>query len=116
MSLEIIDLLANRPLIFILIRGYKMSVRVIIPSMFQSAAGGAKAIELKNCKTVGDCLKELRTQYPPLGKMLFDEGDKIAGFLNVFINGQNLKQSSDTFTYPVKDGDEICPLMMIEGG
>jgi hypothetical protein len=84
--------------------------------MFQTATGGATKIEIRNCKTIGDCFKELRIQYPLLGKMLFDEGDKIAGFLNVFINGQNLKQGSDTFTYPVKDGDEICPLMMIEGG
>jgi molybdopterin converting factor small subunit len=93
-----------------------MSVKVIIPSMFQSATGGVTAIELKNCKTVGDCFKELRTQYPPLGKMLFDQGDRISGFLNVMINSQSLNQGNDTFNYPVKDGDEIYALMMIEGG
>ena len=95
---------------------FKMRVRVIVPSMFQSAAGGVTLIELDNCKTVGACLIELRTRYPPLGTMLFDEGDKIAGFLNVFINGQSLDQGSDPFTHPVKDGDEIYPVMMIGGG
>lgn len=93
-----------------------MSVRVIIPPMFQSSTGGVTTIELKDYKTVGECLKELRTLYPLLGNMLFDEGDKISGFLSVFINGQSLNHSRDTFSYPVKDGDEIYPIMMIEGG
>jgi molybdopterin converting factor small subunit len=84
--------------------------------MFQSAAGGNKTIELNNCKTVGDCLIELRNQYPQLGKMLFDQGNDIAGFLQIFINGENLSEKTDRFASPVKDGDEIYPIMMIEGG
>lgn len=93
-----------------------MSVRVKLPVMFQPAANGAKTVELKNCKTIGECLKQLRTQYPPLGKMLFDEGDNIAGFLMIFINGQAVNHGADRFTIPVKDGDEVYPIMMIEGG
>ena len=93
-----------------------MSVRVKLPVMFQSAAGGAKTVDLNNCKTIGECLKQLRTQYPPLGKMLFDEGDNIAGFLMIFINGQAVNHVADRFTIPVKDGDELYPIMMIEGG
>jgi molybdopterin converting factor small subunit len=93
-----------------------MSVRVKLPVMFQSAAGGNKFIELNNCKTIGDCFKELRTRYPILGKMLFDEGDNIAGFLMIFVNGEGLNHGMDRFAYPVKDGDELYPIMMIEGG
>jgi molybdopterin converting factor small subunit len=93
-----------------------MSISVIMPSMFQFTTGGITRIELTNCETIGDCFKELRAQYPVLGRMLFDEGDNIAGLLNVFVNGGCLNQDSDIFTYPVKNGDEIYPLMMIEGG
>ncbi len=93
-----------------------MSVRVKIPAMFQPAANGAKMVEVNNCQTVGECLKQLRSQYPPLGKMLFDEGDNIAGFLMIFINEQIINHSTVRFSIPVKDGDEIYPIMMIEGG
>ena len=93
-----------------------MSVRVKLPAMFQPAANGAKIVEVNNCQTVGECLKQLRSQYPPLGRMLFDEGDNIAGFLLIFINGRGINHGSDKFSVPVKDGDEIYPIMMIEGG
>ena len=93
-----------------------MSVRVKLPAMFQPAANGAKMVEVNNCNTVGECLKELRSQSPPLGKMLFDEGDNIAGFLMIFINEQGIDHGTDRFSIPVKDGDEIYPIMMIEGG
>jgi len=84
--------------------------------MFQAAASGNKTVELNKCKTVGECLIQLRTQYPPLGKMLFDQGNDIAGFLQIFVNGQGISSTKDPFNYPVKDGDELYPIMMIEGG
>ena len=93
-----------------------MSVRIKLPAMFQQAANGAKMVEVEasECKTVGECLKYLRNNYPGLGKMLFDEGDNIAGYLNVFVNGQGTNHNQ--FTFPIKDGDEVYPIMMIEGG
>ena len=93
-----------------------MSVRIKLPVMFQPAANGIKTVEVNanECKTVGECLKYLRNKYPPLGKMLFDEGDNIAGYLMVFVNGQGTDHNK--FAYPVKDGDEVYPIMMIEGG
>ena len=93
-----------------------MSIRVKIHTMFQPATGGAGTIELNNCKTVGDCLTALRILFPELGKMLFDGGDKIAGFLVILVNGENLTRRDNEFAYPVKDGDEIFPILMIEGG
>jgi molybdopterin converting factor small subunit len=93
-----------------------MSIRVKLPFMFQSAADGNKTVEVNGCKTIGDCLVQLRTSYPLLGKMLFDQGNDIAGFLQIFINGEGLNHGVDPFSYPIKDGDELYPIMMIEGG
>ncbi len=93
-----------------------MSVRVKLPVMFQSAANGNKTVELNGCATVGDCLRSLRSQYPLLGKMLFDEGDNIAGFLMIFVNGQGLNLEQERLNVPVNDGDELYAIMMIEGG
>ena len=93
-----------------------MSIKVIIPAMFQYATEGAASIEVSNCKTVGDCLKKLSTQFPQLGKMLFDEEDRLSGFLNVFVNGQRVGTGAEVFTHPVLENDEIHPIIMIDGG
>jgi molybdopterin converting factor small subunit len=84
--------------------------------MFREAAEGASAVDIRDCRTVGECLKRLRAQFPLLGKMLFDEGDSVSGSLNVLINGQSVGEGSDVVDQPVRDGDEICPLMVIGGG
>lgn len=93
-----------------------MSVKVKLPGMFQSAADGAKMFELNDCNTVGDCLNQLRKQHPLLGRMIFDEGNRISDLLMIFVNGEGLNHGMDRFAFPVKDGDEIYPIMMIEGG
>jgi molybdopterin converting factor small subunit len=93
-----------------------MNVRVTFPAMFQHATGNAASVELADCKTVGECFKKLRNLYPYLGKMLFDEGDKISSFVNVFINGQRVGTGGEVFTHRVEEGDEIYPIMLIDGG
>jgi hypothetical protein len=84
--------------------------------MFQYATSGDSSVELTNCRTVGDCLKKLSARYPQLRKMLFDEEDKLSGFLNVFINGQRAGTGNEVFTHPIREEDEIYPIVMIDGG
>jgi hypothetical protein len=93
-----------------------MSIKVKIPFLFQSKTGGAKTVELNNCTTVGECLIKIRTIYPLLGEVLFDQGDNVAQFLSIFVNGECLPPSADLFHSPVKNGDEIYPVELIEGG
>jgi len=91
-------------------------VKVKIPAMFQSSTGGVTTAEVSGA-TVGECLTQLSNQFPALRKMLFDEGDKLSGYLTVIINGQGLKDSLiNVYNIPVKPGDEIYPLILIEGG
>jgi len=91
-----------------------MAVKVKIPSMFQPATGGLKTAEVSNCETVGECFTKLSDEYPPLRKMLFDENDRLSGFLVVFVNGESIK--GDVLETRVNSGDEIFPMMIIDGG
>jgi molybdopterin synthase sulfur carrier subunit len=88
-------------------------VKVKIPAMFQSATGGAKTAEVEG-ETVGECLKALSVKFPALRRMLFDEGDKFSGYLTVMVNGQSVL--GNLYEIPVKAGDELYPLILIEGG
>ena len=90
-----------------------MGVTVRIPAMFQPSTGGVKITEV-NGATVGECLKQLATSFPDLRKMLFDEADKLSGYLIVILNGKNVE--GDFYSIPVSAGDEIYPMILIEGG
>jgi len=90
-----------------------MSVRVKLSAMFQNATGGLKTAEC-NGSTVGECLKQLADRYPAIKRMLFDESDKLSGYLAVSVNGKS--QQGDLARVPVKSGDEIYPMILIEGG
>ena len=90
-----------------------MSVKVKISAVFQQATSGAKEA-LVNCNTVGECLTQVAKEYPPLEKMFFDEKNKLSGFLTVFVNEECVRDN--LFDTPVKSGDEIFPVMIIEGG
>ncbi len=90
-----------------------MGVKVKIPPMFQPATGGLKTTDV-DCRTIGECFTKLSDEYPGLRKMLFDEGDKIAGFLVVFVN--NKVVNDNILAAPLKSGDELYPMMLIDGG
>lgn len=90
-----------------------MAVRVRLAGMFQPAAGGKKTAEFE-CKTVGECFRKLVGRYPSLQKMLFDEKDRLAGNLLVFVNGDSV--TGDILATPLNPGDEVFPLMIIDGG
>ena len=90
-----------------------MSVKVKISSMFQSATAGAKMAEVTG-STVGECLRDLVRQYPDLERMLFDEKDRLPSEVVIFVNEESAAE--DGINRPVKDGDEIYPLILIGGG
>ncbi len=90
-----------------------MAVKVRLSAMFQPAASGQKIAEVE-CKTVGECFRKLSEKYPPLRKMLFDEKDNLAGQLLVFVNDKSV--TGDILATLVRSGDEVFPVMIIDGG
>ena len=53
-------------------------------------------------------------QYPSLEKIFYYEKDRIASEVLLFVNGQSVQ--GDITNTPVKDGDEIYPVILIGGG
>jgi molybdopterin converting factor small subunit len=64
--------------------------------------------------TVGDCFKDLITKYPQLEKFIYDYPGEMTAALMIVHNGLSI--SHDELDRPVKDGDEIFPLLIIGGG
>ncbi len=90
-----------------------MSV-VRIPPVLRANVGGSKQVEVEG-GTVGDILIELVRRYPALhSQLLTDDGD-LNRFVNVYVNGQDVRYLSGLDT-PVAATDEVRLLPAMAGG
>ncbi len=90
-----------------------MSVKVVIAETFQTVTGGTEMVEVQG-KTVGRCLEEVVKKFPGIEKMWYGEKGQLAHYILIFVNGENVL--GDNLMQPVKDGDEIYPMLIIGGG
>jgi adenylyltransferase/sulfurtransferase len=88
-----------------------MSIKVISPLLFKY--NNTQVAEVKG-ETIGECLDDLTRQFPDLKRLLFDEQGNLHDYLFIYLNQQSV--SSDELDNPVKDGDEIHIIVLIEGG
>jgi len=87
---------------------------VFIPTVLRPNAGGQKQVQLDGT-TVGELVTALVEQFPSLRTQLLGEGGDLNRFVNVYVNGQDVRylQGLDT---PVADRDEVRLLPAMAGG
>ena len=87
---------------------------VLIPSVLRPNVGGAKAIEVDG-DTIRSVVDGLIERHPALGgQLLTDQGD-LNRFVNVYVNGQDVRYLAGLDT-PVADRDEVRLLPAMAGG
>jgi molybdopterin synthase sulfur carrier subunit len=87
---------------------------VFIPAVLRASVGGAKSVQLEgeSIRAVVDALVE---RHPSLGlQLLTGEGD-LNRFVNVYINGQDVRYLAGLDT-PVAPADEVRLLPAMAGG
>ena len=85
-----------------------------IPSVLRANVGGAKSVEVKG-DSIRSVVNGLIERHPSLGgQLLTDEGD-LNRFVNVYVNGQDVRYLSGLDT-PVADDDEVRLLPAMAGG
>jgi sulfur-carrier protein len=87
---------------------------VFIPAVLRPNVGGAKSVEVEgdSIRSVVDGLIE---RHPSLGgQLLTDEGD-LNRFVNVYVNGQDVRYLAGLDT-PVAGSDEVRLLPAMAGG
>ena len=87
---------------------------VFIPAVLRATVGGVKSLELEG-DSIRAVVDTLVMQYPSLGsQLLTDEGD-LNRFVNVYINGQDVRYLAGLDT-PVAPADEVRLLPAMAGG
>ena len=87
---------------------------VFIPAVLRASVGGAKSIELDG-DSIRGVVDALVAKHPSLGsQLLSDEGD-LNRFVNVYVNGQDVRYLAGLDT-PVTPADEVRLLPAMAGG
>lgn len=89
-----------------------MSVRMKLCDTHQLIINGVKEVTVDG-KTVKECLANLIEKYPSLEPYIYDRKDELSIALTLFVNGESIQHEETD--KPVKDGDEVYPLVVIGG-
>ncbi len=87
---------------------------VRIPPVLRAQAGNQKKVEVTG-STVGESLDLLLEQFPGLREQIFSEDGSLNRFVNVYVNGRDVRYEQELAT-PVGDSDEIILLPAMAGG
>jgi molybdopterin synthase sulfur carrier subunit len=91
-----------------------MSARVRIPTPLRRFTGGAEEINAGGA-TVAAIVDDLEHNHPGLKERLCDEAGKVRRFVNIFVNGDDIRFLNNLET-TIKDGDEVSIVPAIAGG
>ena len=87
---------------------------VYIPSVLRATVGGAKSVEIEG-DSIRTVVNGLIERHPSLGgQLLTDDGD-LNRFVNVYVNGQDVRYLAGLDT-PVAGSDEVRLLPAMAGG
>ena len=91
-----------------------MSVSVLIPSALRVFVDRQSEIEAEGA-TVGEALAHVAAQYPDLKHQIYEDDTKLRGFVNVFVDGTNIKKLTGLDT-PVAADATVMIVPAIAGG
>jgi len=91
-----------------------VSITIRIPAPLRSLTGNAQTVEGSG-SSVSECIDYIEGRYPGLKERLSDNGSELRRFINIYVNGEDIRFLSGLQT-PVKDGDELSIVPAVAGG
>ena len=92
-----------------------MSVTVRIPAPLRKVTGERDVITADGGGSLSEIISRLDQEYPGLKERICDENGEIRRFVNLYINGEDVRFLSGLET-PVKAGDEVSIVPAVAGG
>ena len=87
---------------------------VLIPTPLRKLTNELEEVSAAGA-TIGELLDNLDQAFPGLKDRVCDEAGNVRRFVNIFINGEDIRFLEEKAT-PVKDTDEISIVPAIAGG
>ena len=91
-----------------------MAVTIRIPTPLRKFTEGKSEVDVEG-GTIREVFDDVENRYGGLQEKIFDDSGEIRRFINVFVNGEDVRHSQGLDT-PVKDGDEVSVIPAIAGG
>lgn len=91
-----------------------MAILVSIPTPLRALTGQKDSVEVESADIQG-MLTALEKAYPGMAERLVDEKGEIRRFVNVYVNGEDVRFLQDRKT-ALKSGDEVSIVPAIAGG
>ena len=88
--------------------------RIRIPPVLRVHVGGEKEVDASGA-TVGELITDLVARHPGLGEQLFSGDGSLHRFVNVYLNGKDIRYLSVLDT-PVGERDAVIILPAMAGG
>lgn len=92
-----------------------LGMRIHLPSPLRPFADKQSAVDVTGT-TIAEALLQLTAKYPELKRHLFTDDGKVRGFVNVYLNDDDVRYLADKEGTVVKDSDTISILPSIAGG
>ncbi len=89
-------------------------IQILIPTPLRSFTNGEARVTASGA-TVSELLDALESQHPGLSERIRESDGQIRRFVNVFVNGENVRKMQGAAT-PVKGGDEVGIIPAMAGG
>jgi molybdopterin converting factor small subunit len=90
-----------------------MSITVRLHPVLQHLAGGQKVVEVTG-RTIGECLENLESRFAGIREIIRDKKGQLRAYYEILVNSESTY--SKGLTTPVKEGDQIDVLFIVNGG
>ena len=92
-----------------------MSVKVRIPTPLRKLTGEQDVVTANESGTLAELIDALEAQHPGLKERLCDETGELRRFVNVYVNGEDVRFLSGLRT-PIESGAEVSIVPAVAGG
>jgi sulfur-carrier protein len=92
-----------------------MSVRVHISGHLRQLVGAKKELDVSGVTSVSDLVGRLDEMFPGIKDRIFDDQDRTREFVNIFVNGENIRDGEHESTR-LKERDSVHILPSVAGG
>ena len=91
-----------------------MATVMRIPTPLRKVTNGQDMVEVKGAN-VHECIEFLDGQFPGIKERLFDDGGQLRNFVNLYVNGEDVRHLQGLNT-TVNEDDELSIVPAIAGG